>query len=310
MNLIHACVNKESGVVRIVEPDATCRIGEYPLDWNIQGLIGPQGVQGQKGEKGEKGDTGNTGPQGSAGPAFPTSCPADSVLVGTTCVDTYKASVWEISPNNAALIAAVRNGTATLADLQASGVLRGVNGDDYNCNDDGNDCTDLYAASVADVLPSRVLTWFQAQQFCRASGKRLLTNAEWQSAAAGTPDPETDNKSTDCNTGAGGLSVGVTATGSRSSCVSNAGAFDMVGNLYEWVGDWVPPATGCSTDLFGAGDDNCMTIDPTSTFSPSGPAALIRGGGYRFGVKAGVFAVNGGAQPSHVSGDIGFRCAR
>jgi signal transduction histidine kinase len=37
------------------------------------------------------------------------------------------------------------------------------------------------------------------------------------------------------------------ATGSRSSCKSARGAFDMVGNLYEWVADWVPRSTACGT---------------------------------------------------------------
>src|SRR5262249_41000155 len=37
------------------------------------------------------------------------------------------------------------------------------------------------------------------------------------------------------------------ATGSRSSCVSADGAFDMVGNVWEWVAEWVPRSTGCGT---------------------------------------------------------------
>src|SRR5262249_29610764 len=139
--------------------------------------------------------------------------------------------------------------------------------------------------------------WFQAQQFCRAAGKRLLTNAEWQSAAAGTPDgaPCVVNAS----------DVGPTGT---AGCKSNAGAFDMVGDLYEWVGGWSPPATGWSTGLFGTNEENCMTIDPTAT--PSGPAALFRGGSFFFGTSAGVFAVNGSVQASGAFFDIGFRCGR
>ena len=41
VNLIYACVSKTSGAVRIVAPTQTCKSGEYPLDWNFQGLIGP-----------------------------------------------------------------------------------------------------------------------------------------------------------------------------------------------------------------------------------------------------------------------------
>jgi len=47
----------------------------------------------------------------------------------------------------------------------------------------------VFAASVAGVLPSTCLSWFQAEQACALSGKRLATNQEWQRAVAGTPDP-------------------------------------------------------------------------------------------------------------------------
>src|SRR5262245_52067008 len=213
-NTIYACVTKNTGAVRIVATVGSCKNGESPLSWNIQGPIGPQGLPGQKG------DTGATGPAGSS---FPTSCPADAVLVGTTCVDKYEASVWQIPSGSTALIDKVKNGTVTLAELQAGGFQKGATADDYSCNDNGNDCTDLYAASVSSVTPSANLTWFQAQQFCRAAGKRLLTNAEWQWAAAGTPD------GAPCVVSASG--AGPTGT---AGCVSNAGAFDMVGNVHEW----------------------------------------------------------------------------
>src|SRR5439155_4806066 len=95
----------------------------------------------------------------------------------------------------------------------------------------------LYAVSIAGVQPTGCATWFQAQQACALSGKRLPTNAEWQMAVAGSPDPGgVDNGTTDCNVAAtGGASVN---TGSRSACVSRWGAFDMVGNMGEWTADW------------------------------------------------------------------------
>jgi formylglycine-generating enzyme required for sulfatase activity len=49
--------------------------------------------------------------------------------------------------------------------------------------------------------PALYLTWFQAQQACMSVGKRLPTNAEWQAAAAGTPDTgDADDHATTCNT--------------------------------------------------------------------------------------------------------------
>ena len=69
VNLIHACVGKITGVVRIIAPTATCKSWESPLDWNIQG------------------------------PAGGTTCAGNDatdvmVRVGSVCVDVYEASVW------------------------------------------------------------------------------------------------------------------------------------------------------------------------------------------------------------------------
>lgn len=118
-------------------------------------------------------------------------CPSLSgVRVGLVCVDKYEASVWEIPMGNTVLINKVRNGSVTLTNLTTAGaVQRGVAVDDYPCNDNGNNCTTIYAVSIPGVKPSRFITWLQAQQAAGNSRKRLLTNAEWQMAAAGTPDP-------------------------------------------------------------------------------------------------------------------------
>jgi hypothetical protein len=231
---------------------------------------------------------------GLAGPAAAThtpthGCPKDSVRVGTTCVDTYEASVWEVPPIHATtgLINKIRKGTVTLADLTspeavAAGVVqRGATSDNYDvglgCPVTGNGCVNLYAVSIPGVTPSGFITYFQAVAAARNARKRLPTNAEWQAAALGTPD------GAPCNVSSG--SVAVTGT---AGCVSDVGAFDMVGNLYEWVADWVPMSTACVTPLFGTGDDNCLAGASTT----SAPGALLRGGLFFGGTHAGVFSVN------------------
>lgn len=238
-------------------------------------------------------------------------CSLDSVQSGPTCIDKYEASVWSISAAQTGLIALVKKGTATLADLSAGGATQ--IGLANSCApvfpvtfpDTGNWTAPLYAVSIPGVHPTACITWFQAEQACRLSGKRLLTNQEWQAAAAGTPDTGgADNGTTTCNTD--NLVPGPSNTGSRSACVSNFGAFDMVGNVAEWVADWTPTSTACPGWGGFSDDENCFA-GASATFVPS---ALIRGGRWFFGSDAGVFAVGGLLALSNASSSIGFRCAR
>jgi hypothetical protein len=46
----------------------------------------------------------------------------------------------------------------------------------------------VYAVALSGVYPRAGITWFQAPQECRLSGKRLLTNLGWQDAAAKPAD--------------------------------------------------------------------------------------------------------------------------
>ena len=168
----------------------------------------------------------------------------------------------------------------------------------------------VYAVSIAGVQPSSCITWFQANQACLLSGKRLLTNREWQGAAASTPDTRTDNGTTDCNFNHTGTP---SDTGSRSSCKSAWGAFDMIGNVDEWVADWADQASNCTDWTTSAGIPG---VDESCFGGPGGlggtaaslPAALIRGG--NFGSLAGVFTVRADRVPSDFEQFIGFRCAR
>jgi hypothetical protein len=225
-------------------------------------------------------------------------CPPDSVKVGPTCIDTYEASVWEVPAGSLALIQKIQAGTVTLAELQAGAFQRGATSDDYGagCPDTGNGCVNLYAVSIAGVTPSRFLTWFQAVAAARNAGKRLPTNAEWQAAALGTPD------GAPCN-----VSGGVANTGSAAGCVSDVGAFDMVGNVGEWVADWVPRSTACGS--WGSFSDDLQCLAGAAT--TGAPGVLVRGLSFpTLGSLGGVFAVSGFNTPSDVVAALGFRAAR
>ena len=114
----------------------------------------------------------------------------------------------EIPPSNTSLVKKVQAGKATLADLTGGGATQlspAVScfmgpGPGYpgNFPRDGNwtpvpgsnpPSPGVYAVSIPGVQPTACTTWFRANQACLLSGKRLLTNREWQAAAAGTPDP-------------------------------------------------------------------------------------------------------------------------
>jgi len=251
-------------------------------------------------------------------PGDPAKCKPDAVKAGSVCMDKYEASVWEVPATNLAgksnkgLITKIQTGAATLANLQAGGATqRGVSSDDYDpttCPNNGQGCADIYAVSISGVIPSSRITWFQAQQACFNARKRLPSNAEWQGAVSGTQDPGPDNGSTDCNTASANAAVN---TGSRSGCVSRFGAFDMVGNLGEWVADWVPRSTMCLGWGTYSGDKMCLAGAATSGAQPG---ALMRGGGWNMGTWAGPLSVDAGyfntSGPFYSDDIVGFRCAR
>jgi formylglycine-generating enzyme required for sulfatase activity len=243
-------------------------------------------------------------------------CPVNMVPVGPLCVDQYEASVWSRPPTS--------NG-------KPKGRQFGLVVGDYPCSIDGNDCAGkIFAASVRGVMPAVITTWFQAQQACIAVGKRLPTNAEWQAAAAGTPDTgDADDHVRTCNTD--GLPFDQVPTGSRRRCVSSYGVYDMIGNVSELVADWIQGGSrpwrptenlNLPTDPDRAGDDFGQDIMRGINPAPLGPegsvfpAAIVRGGAVAsgdHGEGAGVFALTALRSPAAGGageGPNGFRCVR
>lgn len=229
------------------------------------------------------------------------SCPGDMWPVGTFCIDEFEASVWNVATG----------GTVGVNERTSAA-----------CNANGNNCsaTDsagtpspfaIFAQSRKGVLPAVNFTWFQAQQACANVGKRLPTNAEWQMAAAGTPD-----SAAFCNT-----TDGVpTNTGANLACVSNWGVADMTGNVWEWVADWIQGTqgvnpTGSAVHNGTYGTDVVIEINEALSQSGVGvtthfPSALARGGDFNDNTAAGIFAIDASNAPSRNSINRGFRCAR
>src|SRR5262249_26144053 len=106
-----------------------------------------------------------------------------------------------------------------------------------------------------------------------------------------------------CNVGMGGS---LAATGSAEGCVSDVGAFDMAGNLAEWVAEWVPRSV-CVQGSWGNFSTDFQCLLGAATFGP--PGAIVRGGCFDCD-PGGVYYVSGSILPTESAGVFGFRGAR
>ena len=159
-----------------------------------------------------------------------------------------------------------------------------------------------------------MMTWFQAAAACALAGKHLCTNGQWQVAAFGTPDD-----SVSCNIS----SKAAEKAGSRTGCVSHFGAYDMVGNLWEWVDLWGQAGKGWMTKegekatpwpSSAYAGDATHNIDGRASAGSGwvngSPVTANRGGSWSGGTSAGVFAVSLSDGPAHWDADTGARCCR
>jgi len=190
-------------------------------------------------------------------------------------------------------------------------------------NHNGHDTT-AAGCSRAGVMPQVEITWFQAAAMCANAGKALCTNAQWQVAASGTPDPgASDGGDGGCVTDGAPR-----ATGGGATCRSRYGAEDMIGNYWEWVADWrvagrsfqtsdgqaAPPRAGDSAGPWGAdyGDDQTFNVNGTASESPAWrqglPAAIARGGDRGSALGSGAFALSATPAPSEASLGVATRC--
>ena len=149
-------------------------------------------------------------------------------------------------------------------------------------------------------FPRENLLWSEARDFCAARGARLPTEAEWEYAARG-PDSLIypwgdelieDNLVFDRNTGANTAEVG-----SKPGGVSWVGAFDLSGNVFEWVSSAYARYPYDATD--GREDLNDTTVD-----------RVYRGGNQSYIDYGPGAATRFRRSPEERDWFLGFRCAR
>jgi hypothetical protein len=118
--VIHTCLRKSNGALRVVRAGARCGRRERALAFNQRGPVGPRGATGAPGVTGRTGATGKTGRTGAAG----RSVTSATLGVGNATCPGGGSSFTTVSGTTSAC-----NGVATsFASVDATGTLAASRG--------------------------------------------------------------------------------------------------------------------------------------------------------------------------------------
>ncbi|HEX3050810.1 MAG TPA: SUMF1/EgtB/PvdO family nonheme iron enzyme [Aggregatilineaceae bacterium] len=226
----------------------------------------------------------------------------DSIPVHAVTVDSFEIETYEV----------------TVAQYVAFLNSMGPNSHQYNCL--GMPCAvtqmeqntstitfdnqtyGVFNANFYSNHPATMITWYGAQAYCMALGRRLPTEAEWERAARGAqnliyPWGYTFDESY-ANT-AIPESAGTVPVDSYPIGTSPYGIYNMAGNVSEWTADW-----------YQGNWYSEQAVTPQA--NPTGPAMgsekVLRGGAWDTIPLFARSVHRMSADPYTATSAIGFRC--
>ncbi|MEX0931675.1 MAG: SUMF1/EgtB/PvdO family nonheme iron enzyme [Candidatus Paceibacterota bacterium] len=232
------------------------------------------------------------------------SCPEDMILIsspeGAFCIDRYEASPSEVC---------IFDNPQNIRDAEVNYLQQ--------------ECVPV---SEPGQSPWTFVSRDMAMELCARADKHLPSSREWFLASLGTPDTGTPYTENDCNLNRNWGIREVGATGSGEMCVSSFGAYDMTGNVWEWVDDDVVngvlgnitlPESGYVDGVTSSGIPFTSSTSANELYgqdyfwSPREPVtAVMRGGFYGSGSDGGRYTFYSQAKSTFVGNAVGFRCAR